>query len=415
MPDADRPVQDPPGRSGGRGRGHPGRLPPARPEVPPGSRGRARGRRPDGGDQRRVGAHRRPGGAGGVRSSAVRPDRRHAASGGDRAAASAAQAGPGAGRRGRRVRVRPQRPGQARARRRRRQPEIVSRDWTCGRSSQGGGYDESMRAPEGHGAAGPPPGRPSGTRPQLRALRRLVARRDRAARPRVHRVARPDADRAQRIATRSTRSSGRPGRRKSAASEAPSDAGCSAGARASGGRSGRARAASASGRSVAASARIARSTTRPIGRALDEQREQDDPEGDLLEQVALREVGGQRQRHARRPPPRGGRPRTGRGASRRGRGSAEPGRGRAGATRRRAGRRRRRARPTRIATIAQRDRPDESTRRPGAIARPTSRKTTAVSRKATNSQTTSIASTPVADIVRPGRGSRGRSPPTPSR
>ena len=42
-------------------------------------------------------------------------------------------------------------------------PEVVSPDWTSGRSSQGGGYDESMRAAEGHGAAGPPPGRPSGT------------------------------------------------------------------------------------------------------------------------------------------------------------------------------------------------------------------------------------------------------------
>ena len=29
--------------------------------------------------------------------------------------------------------------------------------------SQGGGYDDSMRKAEGHGAAGPPPGRPSGT------------------------------------------------------------------------------------------------------------------------------------------------------------------------------------------------------------------------------------------------------------
>jgi curved DNA-binding protein CbpA len=44
-----------------------------------------------------------------------------------------------------------------------RPPEVVSRDWTTGRSTQGGGYDESMRAPEGYGAAGPPPGRPSGT------------------------------------------------------------------------------------------------------------------------------------------------------------------------------------------------------------------------------------------------------------
>ena len=42
-------------------------------------------------------------------------------------------------------------------------PEVVSRDWTTGRSTQGSGYDESMRAAEGFGAAGPPPGRPSGT------------------------------------------------------------------------------------------------------------------------------------------------------------------------------------------------------------------------------------------------------------
>jgi curved DNA-binding protein CbpA len=42
------------------------------------------------------------------------------------------------------------------------EPEVVSRDWTSGRSTQGGGFDESMRAAEGLGAAGPPPGRPSG-------------------------------------------------------------------------------------------------------------------------------------------------------------------------------------------------------------------------------------------------------------
>jgi curved DNA-binding protein CbpA len=44
-----------------------------------------------------------------------------------------------------------------------RPPETVSRDWTSGRSTEGGGFDESMRAAEGFGAAGPPPGRPSGT------------------------------------------------------------------------------------------------------------------------------------------------------------------------------------------------------------------------------------------------------------
>jgi len=42
-------------------------------------------------------------------------------------------------------------------------PETVSRDWTSGRSNTGGGYDASMRTPEGVGAAGPPPGRPSGS------------------------------------------------------------------------------------------------------------------------------------------------------------------------------------------------------------------------------------------------------------
>ena len=41
--------------------------------------------------------------------------------------------------------------------------EEVSPDWTSGRSSYGGGYDESMRRSDGHAAAGPPPGRPSGT------------------------------------------------------------------------------------------------------------------------------------------------------------------------------------------------------------------------------------------------------------
>ncbi len=42
-------------------------------------------------------------------------------------------------------------------------PEQVSSDWTSGRSSVGGGYDPSMREPDGLGAAGPPPGRPSGS------------------------------------------------------------------------------------------------------------------------------------------------------------------------------------------------------------------------------------------------------------
>ena len=45
-----------------------------------------------------------------------------------------------------------------------RPPETVSPDWTSGRSSVGGGYDpRTMRAADGTGAAGPPPGHPSGT------------------------------------------------------------------------------------------------------------------------------------------------------------------------------------------------------------------------------------------------------------
>ena len=48
--------------------------------------------------------------------------------------------------------------------RRDRPPETVSSDWTSGRSSQGGGYDPAeMGAKEGLGAAGPPPGDPSGS------------------------------------------------------------------------------------------------------------------------------------------------------------------------------------------------------------------------------------------------------------
>jgi curved DNA-binding protein CbpA len=43
------------------------------------------------------------------------------------------------------------------------EPETVSRDWTTGRSSVGGGYDPSMRTADGTGAAGRPPGNPSGS------------------------------------------------------------------------------------------------------------------------------------------------------------------------------------------------------------------------------------------------------------
>lgn len=42
-------------------------------------------------------------------------------------------------------------------------PDVVSRDWSSGRSSTGSGYDPSMRRPDTDGAAGPPPGDPSGS------------------------------------------------------------------------------------------------------------------------------------------------------------------------------------------------------------------------------------------------------------
>jgi curved DNA-binding protein CbpA len=51
----------------------------------------------------------------------------------------------------------PARPEQAR------EPETVSRDWSPGRSTIGGGYDPSMQRAQGDGAAGPPPGNPSGS------------------------------------------------------------------------------------------------------------------------------------------------------------------------------------------------------------------------------------------------------------
>lgn len=42
-------------------------------------------------------------------------------------------------------------------------PDTMSRDWSSGRSTIGGGYDQSMRKADGEGAAGFPPGNPSGS------------------------------------------------------------------------------------------------------------------------------------------------------------------------------------------------------------------------------------------------------------
>ena len=96
------------------------------------------------------------------RSRAGKADARQG--GDDRAPASAAKGGPAPGQ------PRPSSSGSGRTDGARApsggaapEPEVVSPDWTSGRSSQGGGYDESMHKAQGHGAAGPPPGRPSGT------------------------------------------------------------------------------------------------------------------------------------------------------------------------------------------------------------------------------------------------------------
>jgi curved DNA-binding protein CbpA len=54
-------------------------------------------------------------------------------------------------------------PGPSRAGSPPREPEAVSREWSSGRSTIGGGYDPSMRKADGQGAAGKPPGDPSGS------------------------------------------------------------------------------------------------------------------------------------------------------------------------------------------------------------------------------------------------------------
>ena len=93
--------------------------------------------------------------------------------------------------------------------------EPVSRDWSSGRSSTGGGYDASMRTADGAGAAGPPPGNPSGSVLTFGRYVGLVARGDRAKGPRIHRVARPHADRPA-VSRRDRRDPAAAGRRRSA-------------------------------------------------------------------------------------------------------------------------------------------------------------------------------------------------------
>ena len=44
------------------------------------------------------------------------------------------------------------------------QPQVVSTEWTSGRSNTGGGFDPTtMATTQGVGSAGPPPGNPSGS------------------------------------------------------------------------------------------------------------------------------------------------------------------------------------------------------------------------------------------------------------
>jgi curved DNA-binding protein CbpA len=82
-------------------------------------------------------------------------DRRSASAGGGPARADAE--GPPAGGAGQ-----PPRPGSPPPAAR--PAETVSTEWTSGRSTTGSGYDAAtMRAPEGLGAAGPPPGNASGS------------------------------------------------------------------------------------------------------------------------------------------------------------------------------------------------------------------------------------------------------------
>ena len=120
-------------------------------------------------------------------------------------------------------------------------PQTVSRDWTSGRSTVGGGYDPTrMRTADGDGAAGPPPGHPSGTVLDFGPLRGLVPARVRSPGPTSSTSNGSTGWRSDGpTATKSTGCSGRP-----VADAAPrsttSAADCSAGARPALGPRGRA-------------------------------------------------------------------------------------------------------------------------------------------------------------------------------
>jgi curved DNA-binding protein CbpA len=99
------------------------------------------------------------------RAADARARERQPASGGDGRSASSANAASGGGSTAAAgAASRGGTPGSGRPPEANRPPESVSRDWTSGRSTTGYGYDEpSMRTADGTGAAGPPPGNPSGS------------------------------------------------------------------------------------------------------------------------------------------------------------------------------------------------------------------------------------------------------------
>ncbi len=135
--------------SRGRGRGHPGRVPTARPQVPPRPGRNARRGGPDVVDQRGLGDDRRSG----SRRRLRRGDRLLD----DAAACEPSGASHPDGCTGRST---PVRAGQRHRRHRPRSCRATGRRVVRPRAAA---IDESMRAAEGLGAAGPPPGRPSGT------------------------------------------------------------------------------------------------------------------------------------------------------------------------------------------------------------------------------------------------------------
>ena len=167
------PVQGPPGRPGGRGRGDRGRLQAARPEVPPRRLARTRVRRADGAHQPGVGDAARPDQARGRRPRPG-PRQRHLARGSSPPTARPARRRP-ASRPGPRRR-RPPGPGGRRgptaAGRSRASQDPAPAPFAAGAPAASPQLDvgpldrgiaATTRSPRGAGSAGPPPGNPSGS------------------------------------------------------------------------------------------------------------------------------------------------------------------------------------------------------------------------------------------------------------